>query len=152
MCTRRLRMRLAVNKTEVYNMQIPTSRFLRLVLFADAATCFATGLLMSFGSTLLAQFLGMQPELLHYAGISLLPFTAFLVYMTSRERLSSAAVWTVIVLNALWTIDSFLIVATGWVTPNELGYVFVGAQALGVAMFAGLEYVALKKSVTVGIS
>jgi hypothetical protein len=107
---------------------------------------------MSFGSTLLAQFLGMQPELLHYAGISLLPFTAFLVYMTSRERLSSAAVWTVIVLNALWTIDSFLIIATGWVTPNELGHVFVGAQASGVAIFAGLEYVALKKSVTAGIS
>jgi hypothetical protein len=46
---------------------------------------------------------------------------------------------------------SFLIVATRWVTPNKLGYVFVAAQTLGVAMFAGLEYVALKKSVTAGI-
>ena len=42
--------------------------------------------------------------------------------------------------------DSFLVVATGWITPNPLGYAFVTAQALGVAMFAGLEYVGLRKS------
>ena len=127
-------------------MQIPTSRFLRLVLLADAATCLATGLLMILGSTLLAQFLGMPPEMLRYAGISLLPFTAFLVYLMSRERLSPATVWTVIVVNVLWTIDSFLILATGWIKPNQLGFAFIGAQALGVAMFAALEYVGLKKS------
>ena len=127
-------------------MQIATSRFLRLVLFADAATCLATGLLMIFGSTDLAQFLEVSPEFLLYAGISLLPFTAFVGYMATRQRVSRAAVWTVIALNALWTIDSFLILATGWVTPNPLGYGFIGAQALGVAIFAGLEYVGLTKS------
>jgi hypothetical protein len=127
-------------------MQITTSRFLRFTLLADAATCLATGLLMMLGSTVLAGVFAMPPELFRYAGMSLLPFTAFLVYMTTRQRLSSAAVWAVIALNALWTIDSFLIVATGWVTANQLGYGFVGAQALGVAMFAGLEYVGLNKS------
>ena len=132
-------------------MQITTSRFLRLVLFADAATCFATGLLMIFGSTILGNLLEMPPKLFSYAGISLLPFTVGLVYMMSRERLSPSVVWTVIVLNLLWTADSFLILATGWVTPNELGYAFVGAQALAVAMFAGLEYAGLKKSAAAAI-
>jgi len=132
-------------------MQITTSRFLRLVLFADAATCFATGLLMIFGSTILGNLLEMPPKLFSYAGISLLPFTVGLVYMMSRERLSPSVVWTVIVLNLLWTADSFLILATGWVTPNELGYSFVGAQALAVAMFAGLEYAGLKKSAAAAI-
>jgi len=35
---------------------------------------------------------------------------------------------------------------TGWVDPTNLGYLFVVAQALGVAMLAGLEYVGLRKS------
>jgi hypothetical protein len=55
-------------------------------------------------------------------------------------------------LNALWTADSFLFFATGWVTPTQLGYAFVSAQALGVAVFAGLEYVGLKKSIPAEIS
>ena len=132
-------------------MHITTSRFLRLVLFADAATCFASALLMIFGSTVLGNLLEMPPKLFSYAGISLLPFTVGLVYMMSREHLSPAVVWTVIVLNVLWTVDSFLILATGWITPNELGYAFVGAQALAVAMFAGLEYAGLKKSAAAAI-
>jgi|SRR5262245_1231024 len=129
-------------------MHVPTSKFLRWVLLADAATCVATGLLMMFGASLLAQFSGLPPELLRYAGISLLPFAAFLVYLASRESLSPTGVWTVIVLNALWTADSFLLFATGWVTPTELGYALVSGQALGVAVFAGLEYVGLKKAAT----
>src|SRR5262245_37047029 len=102
-------------------MQIPTSRFLRWVLIADAATCLATGLLFLIRSAFLAELLGLPAELFQYSGASLLPFTAFLLYLTARASLSPAVVWTVIVLNALWTADSFLIVATGWVTPNQLG-------------------------------
>ncbi|HST22912.1 MAG TPA: hypothetical protein VLR90_17435 [Blastocatellia bacterium] len=124
------------------------STFLRRVLFADAATCIATGLLMMFGSGFLEQFLGLPTTLLRYAGIILMPFAAFLVYLATRERLSQFVVWTVIVLNALWTVDSFLLLLTGWVAPTELGYIFVAAQAFGVAVFAGLEYFGLKKSAT----
>jgi hypothetical protein len=132
-------------------MQIPISRFLRWVFVADAATCLATGLLMMLGSAFLAEFLVLPAPLLRYAGVSLLPFASLLIYLTSRERLSPAVVWTVIVLNALWTVDSLLIVATGWITPNQLGYAFVTAQALGVAAFAGLEYVGLRKSVETAV-
>ena len=111
----------------------------------------AAGLLMLIGSTSLAEFLGLPDGLLRYAGASLLPFALLLVYLTSRESLPPAAVWTVIVLNALWTVDSFLVIATGWITPSPLGYAFVTAQALGVAMFAGLEYVGLRKSHEAGL-
>ena len=123
-----------------------TSTFLRWTLLADAATCVATGLLMMLGSGQLEQFLGLPAGLLRYAGVSLLPFAAFLVYLATREILSPPAVWTAIVLNALWTAASLLILLTGWVAPNELGYTFVIAQALGVAALASLEYFGLRKS------
>ncbi len=128
-----------------------TSTFLRRVLFADAATCVATGLLLMLGSGALEQFLGLPVGLLRYAGLSLLPFAALLVYLATRENLSPPVVWAVIVLNALWTADSFLLLLTGWVTPTEMGYVFVVVQALGVGVFAGLEYFGLRKAATAAV-
>lgn len=122
-----------------------TSTFLRWVLFADAATCVATGLLMIFAFDLLER-LGLPPNPFRYVGLSLLPFAAFLVYLASRENLSQGVVCAVIVLNVLWTADSLLLLLTGWVAPTELGYAFVIVQAFGVAMFAALEYVGLRKS------
>jgi hypothetical protein len=122
-----------------------TSTFLRWVLFADAATCIATGLLMTLGSGQLGEYLGLPAGLLRYSGISLLPFAALLIYLATRENLSSPVVWTVIVLNALWAIQSILLLLTGWVAPTELGSTFVVAQALGVAAFALLEYFGLKR-------
>lgn len=124
-----------------------TSTFLRWVLLVDAATCFATGLLMMIGARALEQILGLPVELMRYAGFSLLPFAIFLVFLATRQLSSHYAVWAAILLNVLWTADSFLLLVTGWVTPTQLGYVLVVAQALGVAMLAGLEYVGLRKSV-----
>ena len=128
-----------------------TSTFLRRVLFADAATCVAAGLLLMLGSGLLERLLGLPAELSRYAGVSLLPFAALLVYLASRENLSPPSVWAVIVLNALWTAESFLLLLTGWVAPTEPGYAFVVAQALGVAGFAGLEYFGLRKAATAAV-
>lgn len=123
-----------------------TSTFLRRVLLADAATCVATGLLMMLGSGVLEKFLGLPTGLSRYAGIALLPFAALLVYLATREYLSPPVVWAVIVLNALWTVDSILLLLSGWIEPTGLGYAFVIFQAFGVAMFAALEYFGLRKS------
>lgn len=123
-----------------------TSTFLRWVLFADASTCVASGLLMMVGYSNLEQLLGLPAGLLRYAGFILVPFAVFLVFLATRQTFSQSMVWAVIVLNILWTADSLLLLLTGWVTPTELGYAFVVAQALGVAMLAGLEYVGLRKS------
>ena len=101
---------------------------------------------MAIGTNLLGQLLGLPPQLLFYAGIGLLPFAAFLIYLAMQKNLSPAAVWTVIVLNILWTADSFLLLLGGWAAPTTLGYAFVVFQACGVAMFAALEYFGLRRS------
>ena len=124
-----------------------TSTFLRFVLLVDAATCFANGLLMIFASNSVAQVSGLPETLVRYAGISLLPFAMFLVFLATRQLSSQYLVWAAILLNVLWTADSLLLLVTGWVSPTQLGYLLVIAQALGVGVLAGLEYVGLRKSV-----
>jgi hypothetical protein len=119
---------------------------LRRVLLVDAATCIAAGLLMMLGARLLDELLGLPAALLQYAGVSLLAFTAFLVYVGTRKTLSRTAVWVVIAVNALWAADSFLLLLTGWIAPTGLGYAFVIAQALAVALLADVQYLGLRRS------
>lgn len=125
---------------------IRVSNFLRYVLFADAATCIACGLLLSVGSSLLQDVLGLSVSLMFYSGVSLFPFAAFLIYTATRKSISKTAVWLLIGLNLLWTIDSFLLLVSGWVSPTTFGYLFVVFQAIGVLMFADLEFIGLRKA------
>ncbi len=125
---------------------IRVTNFLRYVLFADAATCAACGLLLVAGGGFLQNILGLPVSLMFYAGLSLFPFAAFLLYAATRKSISKTVVWLIIALNLLWTIDSFLLLASGYVAPTAFGYVFVTFQAIGVLAFAGLELIALKRA------
>lgn len=129
---------------------IRVSNFLRYVLFADAATCIACGLLLSAGGSFLQELTGLPTSLMLYAGLSLFPFAAFLIYTATRKSISKTAIWLVIGLNLLWTIDSFLLLVSGYVAPTTFGYVFVIFQAVGVLMFADLEFIGLRKAEVIG--
>ena len=119
------------------------SRFLRRVLLVDAAICIATGALLTLDSAPLSRLLGLPELLLLYAGASLFPCAALMLWVALRERLSPAGAWIVVAGNAAWVAGSVaLLVATA---PTALGYAFVIAQALAVALLAELEFVGLKK-------
>jgi len=81
-----------------------------------------------------------------YAGLALLPFAAFVAWLATRERVSGAAVWAVIAINAAWVVESLWLAAAGPVALNTLGQGFVVAQALAVAVFAELEFFGLRRS------
>lgn len=121
--------------------------FLRRVLLADALISGATGALMLGGAPLLAGMLALPEPLLRYAGLALLPFAAFVAYLATRAAIARAAVWLVIAINALWVLDSLVLLLSGWVTPNMLGYGFVLVQALAVGVFAELQFLGLRRAV-----
>ena len=124
------------------------STFLRRVLMLDAVATAATGLMLTFGASLTKDLLGLPQSLMQYAGVSLLPFAALVGYLATRATISRPAVWAVIAYNALWSIDSIVLLMTGAVAPTALGTAFVIAQALVVALFAELEYVGLRRMTT----
>lgn len=122
------------------------SPFLRQALMADAAISGATGLLMTLGSSILAGLLDLPGSLLTYAGVALLPFAGFVAWLASRHDVSKAQVSAVIVINVLWTAGSILLILSGLVHPNALGYAFVIAQAVVVGLFAEMQLIGLRKS------
>jgi len=52
----------------------------------------------------------------------------------------------VIAINAAWVAGSVLLLLSGRIEPNILGYAFILGQALAVAGFAEMQYVGLRKS------
>ena len=128
---------------------IRASSLLRRVLVVDAVSSGVMGVAMVAFAELLAGLLQLPVDLISEAGIVLLPFAAFVGFVASRSEPSRSAVWVIIALNAVWVIDSIVLLFTAWVAPNALGYVFVIAQAAAVLLFADLEYMGLKRSTAV---
>lgn len=112
---------------------------LRKVLLLDATTCLASGLALVLFAEALVEPLGLSAGFLRVSGAALLPFGAFLLHAAKRPTLSQPQLWAVVVLNALWVIDSVAVLASGWVEPTMLGYVLVAVQAAAVALLADLE-------------
>lgn len=115
---------------------------LRKILWLDAATCIATGLLLSILSARLSVWLGLPEALLFYAGLALFPIAAFMAW--TATRLAEPAIWLVIGGNALWVLGSLAVLA---LSPTSLGYAFVIGQALVVAALAEFEYAGLRAGV-----
>jgi hypothetical protein len=122
------------------------SDFLRSVLWADAASCAAMGLLLSVLATPLARWFGLPATMLLQAGVFLLGFALLVGGLAWRRASPRLLVWAVILGNALWALDSLLLLVSGWVAPTLLGGLFVAAQALVVAVLAELEYAGLRRS------
>lgn len=125
---------------------IQPATLLRRVLLLDALSSGAMGVLLLSCSGLLAGLLDLPAELLNEAGIVLVPFALAVGFLGTRAQVSRAAIWAVIGSNAVWAIDSVILLFTGWVQPNLLGYVFVAGQAAFVAVMAELEIIGLRKS------
>jgi hypothetical protein len=140
----------SITKRKEHSMSITHSaKFLRTVLLIDAATCLATGLLMTLGADIVAGLTSVPAPLLLYAGLSLFPVAIFIGLVGTRETLAPPSVWVVIVGNALWVAGSGLLLFGGMIAPNAWGYVFIGAQAAAVAVLAELEYFGLRQTLAV---
>lgn len=121
-----------------------SNTFLRRILFVDAVISGATGVLMLAAMEPLARLLGLPAPLLRYAGFSLLPFAALVLYLATRDMLPRGGVWTIIALNFAWVIGSVALLFL--VAPSTIGYAFVIVQAIAVAALAEMQYMGLRRA------
>jgi len=126
---------------------ISVNPFLRRVLWADAIVSAAVGVLMALGAGFLQRLLGLPPALLEVAGVALLPYAAYLVWLAGRAAVPRVAVWAPIVLNLVWAIDCLLLFAAG-LRPTLLGEAFIVLHIVTVLAFAELEFIGLRRALS----
>lgn len=125
-----------------------SSTFLRNAILLDAAASGATALLLVVGAGLLDGLLGLPVALLRGAGVVLVPYVAFVAWVGTRDEIVRGAVQAIIAANAAWVAASLGLLLTGRVAPTALGYAFVIAQALVVALLGELQYMGLRRRQT----
>jgi hypothetical protein len=125
------------------------SPLLRKALLSDALLSGLTGLVLAFAAGPLSTPLGLTVGLLRWCGIILIPVAALVARLGMRERVQRPLVFAVVACNALWALDSVLLLVMGWVEPTILGEVFVLGQAAAVAVLAELQFLGLRRSTLV---
>jgi hypothetical protein len=125
---------------------INPSLFLRRALQADAIFSGASALLLVTAAGFFASLLNLPETFLRNTGLVLVVYAALVGFLGTRGMMSKAAVWTVIAVNVIWAIDSFILLVSGWVSPNLLGQAFIVMQAVAVGVFAELQFIGLRKS------
>ena len=119
--------------------------FLQTVLRIDAATCVATGLLMSVASGPISVFTQIPTGMLMSAGLSLLPIASFIAFVASRAPIWQLGVWLVIVGNIGWVLASLWLLTGGSTKFNAFGSAFLLIQAAAVAVLACFECIGLDR-------
>jgi len=100
------------------------SPLLRRALLSNALTA-VVGIALVLAAGPLGAFLDLPAVALRIAGAIFIPFGTFAGWLGTRTRVHRTLVFVVIVLNALWAMDSVLLLLLGWVQTTMLGECFV---------------------------
>ncbi|QFR03105.1 hypothetical protein F9278_39730 [Streptomyces phaeolivaceus] len=116
---------------------------LRRFLAVDAVVTGANGLAYLLAAGPLDRFLGVGSGLLLGLGAFLTVYAAGVALLAARERPAAPLVRAVIEANLGWAVLS-LVALVLWLTPSTAGAVWTLLQAVTVAWFAAVQYVALR--------
>lgn len=119
---------------------------LRVALKLDAVVTGANGAAYVVIAGPLADLLGMPTSFLRAIGVFLVIFAVAVWEAATSDRPAPAAVLAVIALNALWVVDSIVVLATGAYDPTTVGAVWIALQAATVAGFAALQAAGRKRA------
>lgn len=126
------------------------SPLLRLGLRLDAILSLAAATAVPLLLAPLSSALGFSREQMILIAAFMFGWAAFTGWMGGQARLPAWSVWLAIAVNVEWAAASLLLPAFGWITPNALGWTLLVAQALGVLVFAGLQWLGLQRSERIG--
>lgn len=121
------------------------SRPLRLALKLDAVASGAIGVLSLAAGPVLEDRLGAPLAVLWPVGVALVAWAAALWIVATRAEVSGTAARSVVALNLLWVVASVVAVAGDWMSLTALGTAFVLLQAAAVVIFAGLQFLGLRR-------
>ncbi len=112
-----------------------------MVLRANATTSVIPGLAMALAPGTVDELLGTgHPGWIRIVGLALLPFAALVAWLSSADRTRLHRYTPeIVVADVTWVVASIATCLLGWYSTE--GIVAVGAMAVGVDVFAGLQFV-----------
>ncbi|MFD0276701.1 hypothetical protein ACFVHB_22735 [Kitasatospora sp. NPDC127111] len=120
-------------------------RNLRRLLALDALVSGGNGLAYLALSGPLGDLLGVGASTLVELGAVLVVFGLAVGLLAARPRPARSAVQAVIDINLVWTVLS-LVAMELWLEPSTAGLVWIPLQAGTVAVFAVLQFAALRRT------
>jgi hypothetical protein len=125
------------------------SPLLRRALLIDATLTAIAGIALVLAAGPLGAFVELPAAVLRIAGVIFIPFAALAGWLGTRPRVRRTLVFVVIVLNALWAVDSVLFLLAGWVETTPRGEWFVIGHAVMIGVIAEMEFLGLRRSTLV---
>ncbi|RCW68832.1 hypothetical protein [Pseudorhodoferax soli] len=119
-------------------------RFLSRVMWADAASCAATGALQVGFTDALARLTGLPGGLLVGTGLFLLAYAAAAAAMARRATPPRTLIALVAVGNFGWAAACAALLASGVFAVTALGVAWVVAQAVTVVLLAEAQWMGLR--------
>lgn len=124
----------------------PESRLLRRFLLGNATFSTLTGTLCLVDATPLSQAFGIpDPTLLPGLGVQLLIFAAAIVWIATRQTISTRLAWIIIALDIGWVVGSIALLpfVSGMLT--SAGITALVLIAVGVAAFASGQIAGVRR-------
>jgi hypothetical protein len=119
-------------------------RFLSRVMWADAASCAATGLVQVVATEGLAGLTGLPASLLLGTGMFLLGYALVAAWIARRDPSPRGLVALVALGNLGWALGCITLLAGGLVAVTTMGMAWVVAQIVTVLLLADLQWAGLR--------
>jgi hypothetical protein len=142
-------MQALFNRKEPAMSIFASPRFLRSVLWADAASGAATALLQLTAANALAALLGLSSGLLVASGLALVVYVAGAAYLASCNPVPRGPVWALIIGNWAWVAGCVALLMTG-AAGTAPGQAYLAVQAIAVAVLAELQWMSLRRTPVAG--
>jgi hypothetical protein len=119
-------------------------RFLRNVLWTDAASCVGSAALQLAAPAALARMLGLPAQLILASGVFLVGVALYIGFLASRAQPPRPGVWLLIAGNWAWVAGCVVLAFGSGVTA--LGVAYLVLQAVAVTVLAELEWLGLRRT------
>lgn len=123
-----------------------SSRFLPRVMWADAASCAASGALQLVAGQPLSDVTRLPLALLQSTGWFLLGYALLAAWMAARSPVPRRLIGLVVVGNFGWAAGCVALLAFGGLGLSAWGAAWVLAQALVVVVLAELQWTGLRRT------
>ncbi|NNH72699.1 hypothetical protein HLB23_23020 [Nocardia uniformis] len=117
---------------------------LRLAYEFDGIATLASGVLLAALSGVIDSALGLSTPLLLGVGAFFIVYAVGVLIVATRREIPRRPAAVIIGVNALWTVDSLVVLAAGWLDPTALGTAAILAIAAFTAVVSAVQTYTLR--------